>query len=106
MCRAILVLCAFALCAYAATVSVASETVQAAIDADPVLAEQLNAAIANARLSEQRLNGQEPFAAKVAAQVDALNRAQPGAGDAFAERIAAYRAQIVSALGDVSDDLE
>jgi len=106
MCRAILVLCAFALCAYAATVSVASETVQAAIDADPVLAEQLNAAIANARLSEQRLNGQEPFAAKVAAQVQTLNEAQAGMGDAFGERIAAYRAQIVAALGDVSDDLE
>lgn len=101
--RAVFVLCALALCAYAATVSVASETIQAAIDADPVLAEQLSAAIANARLSDQRLNGQEPFEAKVAAQVAALNRASPGAGDDFAARVAAYRAQIVAALGDVSD---
>lgn len=90
----------------AGTVSVQSEAIQAAIDADPVLAEQLNAAIANARLSDQRLNGEEPFDAKVATMAAALNRVSPGAGDDFAARVAGYRAQIVSAIGDVSDDTE
>jgi hypothetical protein len=90
----------------AGTVSVQSDAIQAAIDADPVLAEQLNAAIANARLSDQRLNGEEPFDAKVATTVASLNRASPGAGDAFAARVAAYRAQIVDVLGDVSDDTD
>lgn len=104
--RTVLILCALALCAYAGTVSVASESIQAAIDADPVLAEQLSAAIANARLADQRLNGQEPFEAKVAAQAAALNSYAAGAGDAFAARVAAYRAQIVDVLGDVSDDIE
>lgn len=101
-----LVLAAAVCIAHAGTVTVQSEAIQAAIDADPVLAEQISAAIANAQLADKRLNGEEPFDAKVATIADNLNRASPGAGDDFAARVAAYRAQIVSALGDVSDDTD
>lgn len=97
--RAVLVLVAVLaiIGAVLADVSVQSSDIQAAIDADPVLAAELRAAAANG----QSLGAGTPMSidAKIAAQVEALNRAQASAGTSYAARVAEYRAQARAALG-------